>query len=110
MPTVNVFYNDDLPKEFEEFTSSLKKFVADQLTCGDIKLESDEVSVRLISSHGNAMLAPVEVEITAAGFKERVEKQDQICLNIQKFILDRAISLKDVKVWLILSELGHSWE
>ncbi len=110
MPTINIFYNGELPKELEELTHSVKEFAAKELTCGDIKLKSDEVSVRFISSRGNGMLGPVEIEITAAAFKERVEKQDEICLNIQKFILEKIDSLPDVKVWLILSELGHSWK
>ncbi|MDO8591547.1 MAG: hypothetical protein Q7R60_01305 [bacterium] len=110
MPTLNIFYNDELPKQLGELTDSLKEFVANELTCGDIKLDANEVSVRFISSNGNGMLAPVEVEITAAAFKERVEKQDEICLNIRKFILDKVNSLQDVKVWLILAELGHSWK
>lgn len=110
MPTLNVFYNDELPKELDALTHSLKEYVAKELTCGDIKLKPDEVSVRFISSKGQGMLAPVEIEITAAAFKDRVEKQDEICLNIQKFILDKISSLQDVKVWLILSELGHSWK
>lgn len=109
MPTVNVFYSNEPPKELEELTNQLKEFVAEQLTCGDIKLRSNEVSVRFVGSHGKGMLTPVEVEITAAAFKERVEKQDEICLNIQKFIVDKT-DLLDVKVWLILSELGHSWK
>lgn len=110
MPTVNVFYNDELAKQLEELADSLKEYAAKELTCGDIKLSSDEVSVRFISSQGEGMLAPVEIEITAAAFKERVEKQDEICLNIQKFILEKVDSLQDVKVWLILTELGHSWK
>lgn len=110
VPTVNIFYSNELPKQLEELTNSLKAYVAKELTCGDIKLNSDEVSVRFIGSHGDGMLAPVEIEITAAAFKERVERQDKICRNIQKFILDKVDSLQDVKVWLILAELGHSWK
>ena len=109
MPTINIFYNDDeLEPKLAEATKQLKEFVAKELTCGDIELNSDEVSVRLLKNTGSGMLAPVELEVTAAAFKERVEKQDEICLSIQKFLLDK-LELPDVKVWLILSELGHSW-
>jgi hypothetical protein len=110
MPTINIFYdNDEIESKLHEVTSQLKKLVAKELTCGDIKLESDEVSVRLLNSRGKGMLAPVELEVTAASFKERVEKQDEICLSIQKFLIEQ-LGLPDVKVWLILSELGHSWK
>ncbi len=111
MPTVNIFYSDkNLSKQLDDLVKPLKECVAQQLTCGDIRLNSNEVSIRFITTSGSGLLAPLEVEITAASFKERVEKQDAICLNIQNFILEKINSLKDVKVWLILSELGHSWE
>jgi hypothetical protein len=110
MPTINIFYdNGGFESKLYDVTAQLKKFVAKELTCGDTKLGSDEVSIRLLKSRGNGMLAPVELEVTAASFKERVEKQDEICLNIQKFLLDE-LNLSDIKVWLILSELGHSWK
>ncbi|MEX1995162.1 MAG: hypothetical protein WD887_00080 [Candidatus Saccharimonadales bacterium] len=107
MPTINIFYsdNDDGPK-LDELTSELKKYVAQKLTCGDIQLNEDEVSVRLLKARGNGMIASVELEVTAAAFAERVEKQDEICLNIQKFLKDRLKT--DIYVWLILAELGHS--
>lgn len=110
MPTINIFYdNDGFESKLHDVTAQLKQLVAKELTCGDIKLDSDEVSIRLLKSRGEGMLAPVELEVTAASFKERVDKQDEICLNIQKFLLDE-IDLPDIKVWLILSELGHSWK
>ncbi len=110
MPTINIFYNDArLVGELEKATASLKKYAAEQLTCGDIKLNADEISVRFLKDEGNGMLAPLELEISAAAFKERVDKQDEICLNIQKFLLDM-LDVQDIKVWLILSELGHSWK
>ena len=110
MPTVNIFYkNKTNAYDLEALSTELKRYVAEQLTCGDIKLSPDEVSVRLLNIRGNGMLTPIEAEITAAAFKERVEEQDEICLNIQKFLIDK-LGVTDVKVWLILSELGHSWK
>ncbi len=110
MPTINIFYNDaGFEAELKKVTASLKKYAAEQLTCGDIELSPDEVSVRFLKNESDGMLAPVELEISAAAFKERVDKQDQICLNIQKLLLNK-LQIPDIKVWLILSELGHSWE
>lgn len=109
MPTINIYYND---QKFEEklkgTIDELKGFTATQLTCSDIKLSPDEISVRLLRNYGNGMLATIELEIKAAAFKERVQKQDEICLSVQKFIKFELQT--DSKVWLILSELGHSWE
>lgn len=110
MPTVNIFYNNDQDEQrLDGISSELKSQVANLLTCGDINLSSDEVSVRLIKNRGDGMLAPIELEITAAAFKERVEQQDEICLKIQKILKDK-LNAPDIKVWLVLSELGHSWK
>ena len=111
MPTINTYHKDEqFIAQIKKITPDIKQYLADQLTCNDIRLQSNEVSLRLLQSNGNGMLAPLEMEIHAASFKERIEKQDEICLNIQKFLLEKIDDLPDVKVWLILSELGHSWE
>ena len=109
MPTVNVYSKKQI-KEFEKFIPELKKYVAKQLTCGDIKLSPNEISVRIIITAGGQMIGEVELEITAHSFAERVNKEDKICLNIMKYIEGKLPSVGDVKVWLKLSELGHSWE
>jgi hypothetical protein len=111
MPTINLFYqNQEHEPQLEAMTDPLKEYVAEQLTCEDITLGSDEVSVRLLRSLGKGMLADVEMDITAAPYAERVEKQDEICLNVRKFTMDQIPDVADVKVWLNLHELGHSWE
>lgn len=110
MPTVNIFYSDDkLVQRIEEITRQFKEYIADQLTCKDIKLKPDEISIRFLRSEGVGMLAPIELEITASAYEERVAKQDEICLNIQKFLISK-LALYEVNVWLILAELGHSAE
>ena len=93
-----------------EITPRLKEYVAEQLSCGDRKLTSGEVSVRIIRVEGKGMIADVELEITAHAYEERIEKQDEICRNIRSYVLKEIPSFEDVQVWLKLSELGHSWE
>jgi hypothetical protein len=111
MPAVNLFFNDEkYVEQLEKITPALKQFVADQLTCKDISLGPGEVSVRLLPALGKGMLAHVELDIFAAPYQERIEKQDEICLNVRQFILDHLDGLKDAKAWIILSELGHSWD
>jgi len=111
MPAVNLYFNDDkYVAQLEKITPALKQFVADQLTCNDISLGPGEVSVRLLPARGKGMLAKVELDIFAAPYKERIDKQDEICLNVRQFVLDRVEGLEDAKAWLILSELGHSWD
>lgn len=109
MPTINIYYkSDDQSHELEGITPDIKEYAAKILTCGDISLKPHEISVRLIKA-GGAMIGEVEAEINAYAFDDRVKKQDELCLGLADFIQNKS-SIKDVKAWLILSELGHSWE
>lgn len=111
MPTANVYFSSEkVDKDLLDLSVKLKPFLADKLTCGEIKLNENEISVRLVKVLGSAMIENLEIEITAFSFPERVEKQDQICLEVRDFIKKEYPDLGEVKVWLILSELGHSWE
>lgn len=109
MPTINIYQSS---KEFESKLKmaipELKELVSKELSGISIHLEVNEISIRIIEILGDGMLSKVEVEINAAAFDDRVKKQDEICLNVQKYLVD--VLNTDVKVWLILSELGHSWE
>ena len=110
MPTVNVYHKDK--NDFDvliSFAPKLKELIAKQLSYGDKKLTSDEISIRFISVEGDAMIGNVELEITARTFKERVEKQDEICRKVREYIMKEIPSLGDIRVWLKLCELGHSW-
>lgn len=111
MPTVNIFYQEAGKVEaLEKLIPELKKYVSDELTCGDIRLTPEEISIRMIQISGGEMIGDVELEITAHAFQERVERQDKICLEIANYLEEKLPSLGDVKVWLKLSELGHSWK
>lgn len=110
MPTINIYFKDEEQKlKLEEATTNLKEFAAKELTCGEIALKANEISVRLIRVEGNGMLGQVEAEVTAFAFEERVKKQDEFCLDLMRFIEEKT-GISNVKTWLILSELGHSWE
>lgn len=110
MPTVNVYFTDEqYRKLLAKATKSLKEFVAQELTCDDIKLQPNEISIRLLKAEGDGMLANVELEVTAHVFDNRVKRQDEICLSIREFLKSK-LNLQEIRVWLILVELGHSWE
>ncbi len=109
MPTVNIFSKNTSQEELNELSLDLKPLIAKKLTCGNIKLTPEEVSVRIIYIEGGNMIGKVEIEIKAHAFKERIEKQDGICNEVREYIMDKYKSLGDVRVWLVLSELGHSW-
>jgi hypothetical protein len=112
MPTVNLYY---IKKEHEpQITDAIKPmkvYIAQKLTCGDISLTPEEVSIRVVYiALSKGMIADIEMDITAASFQERVDKQDEICLDVQAFTKTRVPDADDVKVWLNLHELGHSFE
>ncbi len=111
MPTANIFYSKKAQRnDLQQLVPKLKMYVAEKLTYGDRTLNRDEISVRLIETDTTGMIGAVEVEITAFAFPERVKRQDEICLQVKEFIQNEYPELGDVNVWLILAELGHSWE
>lgn len=111
MPTVNLFYrNRAHESQITAAMLPLKSYIAEQLTCGDITLSPEEVSIRALHSLGEGMIADIEMDITAASFQERVVRQDEICLDVQAHAKEQMPAADDIKVWLNLHELGHSWE
>ena len=109
MPTANIFYSNKLQlKKLQQLTHKLKLYLSEKLTCGDITLNKDEISVRLVKVDDTGMIGEVEVEITAFAYPERMKKQDEICLQAKTFMQNEYPEFGEVKVWLILVELGHS--
>ncbi|OIP23379.1 hypothetical protein COX95_00995 [bacterium CG_4_10_14_0_2_um_filter_33_32] len=110
MPTVNIYYkNSEEELKIEFLVENLKRYLAGELSCKDIRLKPDEISVRLLKVNGDGMLGLIELEVKVHQFKDRVKRQDKICKNIVNFIRTQEPTFKNIKVWLILSELGHSW-
>ena len=110
MPTVTVYYQKTKDfKNLQALVPHMKKYFAKTLTCGDIRLTPNEISIRCVETKGQGMIGDVEVEIKAHAFMERVKKQDKLCRDAAAFIEKEIPSLRSVKVWLQLSELGHSW-
>lgn len=110
MPLVNIYLkNSDDHSRFHNVVLDLKKYIAEKLSGENISLTPSEISIRLLKvMDGSDMIGSVELEISAHSFPERVIEQDKICLDIMKYVQEK-LDVKDVKVWLQLSELGHSW-
>ena len=109
MPTVNIYFRKvENQKRLQGLTPDLKKYLAEELTCGDITLSPSEISIRFLNIAGGEMSADIELEITAHAFHERIGKQDEICLRVMDYI-KRESGIENVRVWLKLSNLGHSW-
>ena len=111
MPTAKIYTADNvLIESLSSALHELRDFLARELTCGDIALKPNEVSIRIVSVADSLMIAPVEIEITAHAFADRVKQADKICLSVRQFVKDKLALPEDVRVWLVLSDLGHSWE
>jgi len=108
MPTVNVFYNQNKP-DFDLLTSNIKTHLVGKLSNKDIVLTAEEISVRFLQVEGKGMIGSVEIEITAHEFEKRVKEQDEICRSLRDNLMKNFPQLGDIRVWLILSQLGHSW-
>jgi len=106
MPTINLYRTSETASKINQETiNELRKFVADILTCADIKLPANEVSIRPITVDDDKdMMAPVECDIVAYSFPERIQKQDRICTEVRKFLLEN-IDISDARVRLQLCEL-----
>ena len=112
MPMINAYYSrEEALNLLMKLINPLKEEASSLLTCGDITLKPDEITIRLIKTDAVGLIGDnLELEVFAHAFKERVDKQDEICLKLRDFVMNKVSSLGDVKVWLVLSELGHSWE
>jgi hypothetical protein len=122
MPTVIVYLSEDHVQSgcapFEQSMAKLRQFVATELSCPEKSLEAHEISIRLVEVRGKGMIAPIEIEIKAHAYPERVRRADEICLALKKFVIEcinqsknlpRKILPLDVQVWIVLAEFGHSW-
>ena len=110
MPSANLYFASQAAADRVEprTVESLRCFLAQLLTCDDIELRPEEISVRVVVvSESSQMIADVEVEIHAHEFAARVERQDDLACEVARFLEDRNIA-EHVVAWLILSELGHS--
>lgn len=106
MPTINI-YHDDTTTINTVAIEKIKEFTAAALTCGDITLTPNDMSVRLVKADMQGAIASIECDIAAYNFPERSAKQDAICADIRGFMIGLWGS-KDVRVRLQLCELGHS--
>lgn len=109
MPTINACYADEqYHVQLSQATKPLKEFVAQELTCGDIQLQPHEISVRLLKTESDGRLTNVELEITAHAFGDRIKKTKRDMSEYPQVLMSK-IDAKEVRVWLVLAELGHSW-
>lgn len=109
MPTANIYFSgQDNVEALQALTPDFKTYLAQELSCGDISLTPEEISVRFVTNAGPHIIGNIEIQISAHAFQERIDKQDQICFDIMKWLQKRT-GVQNIKVWLQLSELGHSW-
>lgn len=108
MPSLNIFTTQDRVKPLNKILSGLRAYTADILSCGERKLNPDEMSLRIIVPTASMQIADTELEIKAFAYPLRVKRQDEICRLIKSYITTNCPQAGSVYVWLQLSELGHS--
>jgi hypothetical protein len=108
MPSINIYTSKERVESLEDILPELRKFTAKELSCLDRKLDSNEISLRVIVPEASLPIADTELEIKAHSYPERVKKQDDICLSIKEYVQKYCPKAGSVYVWLQLSELGHS--
>jgi len=107
MPSINIYTKEENIPQLKLLLNELKELIAKKLSCKEIVLKSNEISIRVISPHTTSQIAELEIVIIAHSFQERVRNQDKICLEIKNFIQSKINNISSY-VWLQLSELGHS--
>ncbi len=109
MPVVNIYFKkQDENFRFQGVVNELKNFLSKELSGSSIKLSPSEISVRMVNQlNTDGLIGDIEIDLSVHSFSERVEKQDEICRNVRNFLQEK--DFKNVKVWLKLSELGHSF-
>ncbi len=113
MPILNIYTTDSKHEDaLKEQGQELRSYLAKELSCGDIELTPDEISIRFIpTDSAGTMIGKVEAEIYVYHFEDRVKNQDIICRKVARLLEDILnLDLQEAQCWLILSELGHSWE
>lgn len=111
MPTVNIYINHNRPLAQRSLPlEELRAYIANVLSCGDRQLSPQEISLRVLMTAQSLPITPIEIEVHAFAYQERVVAQDSICRGIAEMFLKLLPQEIKPHVWLVLSELGHSWE
>ncbi len=107
MPTVNIYLSENHVqagnRAWDDNISKFRELIAKQLSCSERQLKSNEVSIRLLMARGVDMIAPIEIDITAHAYAERVQRSDEICIAIRSIVLSSIPKANDVRVcyhWL----------
>ena len=108
MPTMNIYTDRGRVEALASILPGLGEYAAKELSCGDITLASNEVSLRVIVPDASLRIADTEIDMSAYSFPDRVARQDEICLSIKEYVERECPDAGSVYVWLQLDELGHS--
>lgn len=111
MPAANFYVSEDKTiEQLNKHGEKIRTYLSERLSCGGRALRAAEVSLRFIKTASLGLqIAPLEVEILAHAYPERVREQDLICREIAAFLQNLDPGLPASHVWLALCELGHSW-
>lgn len=109
MPTVNVYVQTEhLGRVIHERTAEFAAEIARCLSTPVAALDETHISMRIFKPAWSTMIAPIEVEIAAHAYVERVDRQDEICGQLRAW-LEGSLGL-ECRVWLALSQLGYGYK
>ena len=109
MPPVNIYTSKERVEPIAQVFDGLAGIIAKELTCSDRQLNPEDIQLQILVPEITYNSPATRVDIYAAPYSKRVERQDIICTNVQQYLRENCPQTGDVKVFLILAELGYSF-
>ena len=108
MPTITIYTTEvRWAEKIEPLLPELAERTAALLSTPEMALDGTHISIRVVVAHCGLMMSPVELEVTAHAFGQRLERQDEICGDLRQWLLRAEIPNR---VWLRLSALGYGYQ
>ena len=104
MPIVNIYAEKSSHEKIVADQLLIRQKVSQELAAPELLIDESHISLRVIEAAGYKM-GDIEFEIFAHEFPVRVINQDNISAGLRDFF--EKLWGKDVRVWLILSQLGY---
>ena len=96
MPRVNIFINQEKIKKFPDLFIDIEKLekllisiMIQELSCKEIQLKKDFFIIipeKIVMP--NTMKSLIDIKIEVVAYKQRVERQYEICQNIENYLQD----------------------
>lgn len=109
MPPVTIYAIREDINSVRQVLPELTQIIAKELSCSERKLADTDIHISVLVPELSHNVAGIRIDIQAYGYPERIKRQDDICHNIQQYMLSRCLVAGPVEVFLMLGELGYSF-